>query len=61
MGGRMSFITKLKSTIAESRENENLRADVDKQNALIELLAILNGVDLTEDEQEGGAPDEQEL
>lgn len=57
----MSLITKLKSTIAESRENENLRAEVDKQNALIELLAILNGVDLTEDEQEGGAPDEQEL
>ena len=61
MGGRMSLITKLKSTIAESRENENIRAEVDKQNALIELLAILNGVDLTEDEQEGGAPDEQEL
>ena len=61
MGGRMSLITKIKSTIAESRENENLRAEVDKQNALIELLAILNGVDLTEDEQEGGAPDEQEL
>lgn len=61
MGGRMSLITKLKSTIAESRENENLRAEVDKQNALIELLAILNGVDLAEDEQEGGAPDEQEL
>ena len=61
MGGRMILITKLKSTIAESRENENLRAEVDKQNALIELLAILNGVDLTEDEQEGGAPDEQEL
>lgn len=57
----MSLIKKLKSTIAESRENENLRADVDKQNALIELLAILNGVDLTEDEQDGGAPDEQEL
>ena len=57
----MSLITKLKSTIAESRENENLRAEVDKQNALIELLAILNGVDLTEDEQKGGAPDEQEL
>lgn len=57
----MSLITKLKSTIAESRETENLRAEVDKQNALIELLAILNGVDLTEDEQEGGAPDEQEL
>lgn len=57
----MSLITKLKSTIAESRENENLRAEVDKQNALIELLAILNGVDLAEDEQEGGAPDEQEL
>lgn len=57
----MSLITKLKSTIAESRENENLRAEVDKQNALIELLAILNGVDLTDDEQEGGAPDEQEL
>lgn len=57
----MSLITKLKSTIAESRENENLRAEVDKQNALIELLAILNGVDLTEDEQDGGAPDEQEL
>ena len=56
----MSLITKIKSTIAESRENENLRAEVDKQNALIELLAILNGVDLTEDEQEGGAPDEQE-
>lgn len=57
----MSLITKLKNTIAESRENENLRAEVDKQNALIELLAILNGVDLAEDEQEGGAPDEQEL
>ena len=57
----MSLITKLKSTIAESRENENLRAEVDKQNALIELLAILNGVDLTEDEQDGGAPREQEL
>ncbi len=57
----MSLITKLKSTIAESRETENLRAEVDKQTALIELLAILNGVDLTEDEQEGGAPDEQEL
>lgn len=57
----MSLITKLKSTIAESRENENLRAEVDKQNALIELLAILNGVDLTDDEQDGGAPDEQEL
>ena len=57
----MSLITKLKSTIAESRENENLRAEVDKQNALIELLAILNGVDLTEDEQDGGTPDEQEL
>lgn len=57
----MILITKLKSTIAESRENENIRAEVDKQNALIELLAILNGVDLTEDEQEGGAPDEQEL
>lgn len=57
----MSLIKKLKSTIAESRENENLRAEVDKQNALIELLAILNGVDLTEDEQEGGAQDEQEL
>ena len=57
----MSLITKIKSTIAESRENENLRAEVDKQNALIELLAILNGVDLTEEEQEGGAPDEQEL
>ena len=57
----MSLITKIKSTIAESRGHENLRAEVDKQNALIELLAILNGVDLTEDEQEGGAPDEQEL
>lgn len=57
----MSLITKMKSTIAESRENENLRAEVDKQTALIELLAILNGVDLTEDEKEGGAPDEQEL
>lgn len=57
----MSLIKKLKSTIAESRENENLRAEVDKQNALIELLAILNGVDLTEDEQDGGDPDEQEL
>ena len=57
----MSLITKIKSTIAESRENENIRAEVDKQNALIELLAILNGVDLTEDEQEGGATDEQEL
>lgn len=58
----MSLITKLKSTIAESRENENLRAEVDKQNALIELLAILAGVDLTEDEtEEGGTVDEQEL
>lgn len=57
----MSLIKKLKSTIAESRENESLRAEVDKQNALIELLAILNGVDLTEDEQDGGVPDEQEL
>lgn len=58
MGGRM-LITRLKKSVRDSREEENLRATLDRQNAMIELLAILTGVDLTEDEtEEGGAVDE---
>lgn len=56
------IITRLKTDVKNAREEENLRATVERQNAMIELLAILAGVDLTEDEtEEGGAADEQEL
>lgn len=56
------IITRLKTDVKNAREEENLRATVDRQNAMIELLAILAGVDLTEDEtEEGGVADEQEL
>lgn len=56
------IITRLKTDVKNAREEENLRATVERQNAMIELLAILAGVDLTEDEtEEGGAVDEQEL
>ncbi len=58
MGGNM-LITRLKKSVRDSREEENLRATLDRQNAMIELLAILAGVDLTEDEtEEGGIADE---
>lgn len=53
------IITRLKTDVKNAREEENLRATVDRQNAMIELLAILAGVDLAEDEvEEGGAVDE---
>lgn len=53
------IITRLKTDVKNAREEENLRATVDRQNAMIELLAILAGVDLTEDEtEEGGIADE---
>lgn len=53
------LITRLKKSVRDSREEENMRATLDRQNAMIELLAILAGVDLTEDEaEEGGAVDE---
>lgn len=53
------IITRLKTDVKNAREEENLRATVDRQNAMIELLAILVGVDLAEDEvEEGGAVDE---
>ncbi len=53
------LITRLKKSVRDSREEENLRATLDRQNAMIELLAILAGVDLTEDEtEEGGIADE---
>ena len=60
------IITRLKTDVKNAREEENLRATVDRQNAMIELLAILAGVDLTEDEtedetEEGCTVDEQEL
>lgn len=47
------LITRLKTDVHEAREEENLRATVDRQNAMIELLAILAGVDLAEDDAEG--------
>lgn len=49
------LITRLKEDVRNAREEENLRATVDRQNAMIELLAILAGVDLTEDEETAGA------
>ena len=45
-------LKKLRQTPKERRESEALKADVAKQAALIEYLAMLNGIDLAEDEGE---------
>ena len=45
-------LKKLRQTPKERRESEALKADVAKQAALIEYLAMLNGIDLAEDKEE---------
>lgn len=48
-------IRQRKQTVKEAREAESLKAEIARQNALIELLAMLGGVDLSEDEEMGGS------
>lgn len=45
----MSLVTRLRKSIAEAREQENMRAAIDKQQALIEFLAIMADVDIDEE------------
>ena len=54
----MSLVTRLRKSIAEAREQENMRAAIDKQQALIEFLAIMADVDIDE---EGDTDEEYEL
>lgn len=45
----MSLVTRLRKSIAEAREQENMKAALDKQQALIEFLAIMADVDIDEE------------
>ena len=47
----MSLVTRLRKSIAEAREQENMKAALDKQQALIEFLAIMADVDIDIDEE----------
>ena len=53
----MSLVTRLRKSIAEAREQENMKAALDKQQALIEFLAIMADVDIDIDEE--GDTDEE--
>jgi len=44
-------LKKSKQSVKEKRESESLKAEVAKQAALIEYFAILNGVDLGENDE----------
>lgn len=47
------FIQKLKRSIAEQRAEERTKAEVEKQGALLEYVAIMADVELPEEESEG--------
>ena len=48
----MSLITRLKESIAETRERENMRATIAKQQALLEYVAIMADVEIDEEDEE---------
>lgn len=48
----MALVKKLKESIAEARERENLKAKVAKQEALLEYVAIMTDVDIDEEGEE---------
>ncbi len=48
-------------TIAEDRERDNLRAEIAKQDALIDYLSMMADIDLPTDEEDGGVEDESEV
>jgi len=48
----MSLITRLKESIAEARERENMRATIAKQQALLEYVAIMADVEIDEEDEE---------
>ena len=54
----MSLITKLRKTIKEAREYENMQATIAQQAVLIDVLAVLADVD-PEDIIGGGDEDEE--
>lgn len=56
-----SIIYVLSGTIAEDRERDNLRAEIAKQDALIDYLSMMADIDLPTDEEDGGVEDESEV
>lgn len=44
------ILKKQTKSIRDLRHEENVTAELDKHTAMIELLAMLSGVDLSEDE-----------
>ncbi len=48
----MSLITRLKKSIAEAREQENMKATVAKQQALLEYVAIMADVEIDDEDEE---------
>ena len=48
----MSLVTRLRKSIAESREQENMKATIAKQQALLEYVAILADVEIDEEGEE---------
>ena len=48
-------------TIAEDRERDNLRAEIAKQDALIDYLSMMADIDLPTDDEDGGVEDESEI
>jgi len=48
----MSLVTRLRKSIAESREQENMKATIAKQQALLEYVAIMADVEIDEEGEE---------
>ena len=48
----MSLITRLRKSIAEAREQENMKAAVAKQQALLEYVAIMADVEIDDEDEE---------
>ena len=50
---------RLSGTIADSREKEGLKADVDRQEAILEYIALAADVELPDDSESEGMGYEQ--
>ena len=49
---------KIKSSISKERKNEHMAAELEKQKALLEYVAIMADVELPDEEEQNGTQQE---
>ena len=54
----MIKFAKIKSSISEERKNERMAAELEKQKALLEYVAIMADVELPDEEEQNGTHQE---